>query len=66
MARPRAQGGGDQEEKECEEEGQWLKVTAFWDTVPCSRLEADRRFRGAYCLHHHVSLLQQDYTAVDP
>jgi hypothetical protein len=22
-----------------------MKMTAFWDTV-------DRRFRGAYCLHH--------------
>jgi hypothetical protein len=27
-------------------------MTAFWDTVPCSLVEVDRRFRGAYCLHH--------------
>jgi hypothetical protein len=24
----------------------------FWDVVPCSHVEVDRRFRGAYCLHH--------------
>jgi hypothetical protein len=28
-----------------------LKMTAFSDIVPCS-LEADRRFRGVYRLHH--------------
>jgi hypothetical protein len=26
-------------------------MTAFWDTGPCSLVEEDRRFRGAYCLH---------------
>jgi hypothetical protein len=29
-----------------------MKMTAFWDIVPCSLVEVDRRFRGAYCLHH--------------
>jgi hypothetical protein len=27
-------------------------VTVFWDVAPCSLVETDRRFRGAYCLHH--------------
>jgi hypothetical protein len=25
-----------------------LKMTIFWDVVPCSLVEVDRRFRGAY------------------
>jgi hypothetical protein len=29
-----------------------LKMTVFWDVAPCSVVEIDRRFRGAYCLHH--------------
>jgi hypothetical protein len=29
-----------------------MKTTAVWDTAPCSLVEADRRFRGAYWLHH--------------
>jgi len=28
-----------------------MKIRAFWDVAPCS-LGVDRRFRGAYCLHH--------------
>jgi hypothetical protein len=28
-----------------------MKVTFFWDIAPCSLVEVDRRFRGAYCLH---------------
>jgi hypothetical protein len=24
----------------------------LWDVAPCSLVEIDRRFRGAYCLHH--------------
>jgi hypothetical protein len=28
-----------------------VKVRAFWDIAPCS-LGVDRRFSGAYCLHH--------------
>jgi hypothetical protein len=27
-------------------------MTVFWHVVPCSLVEIDRRFRGAYCLHH--------------
>jgi hypothetical protein len=29
-----------------------IKIIAFWDTAPSS-LGVDRRFEGAYCLHHH-------------
>jgi hypothetical protein len=29
-----------------------MKVTVFWVVAPCSFVEIDRRFRGAYCLHH--------------
>jgi hypothetical protein len=29
-----------------------FKTTAFWDIAPCILVEIDRRFRGAYCLHH--------------
>jgi hypothetical protein len=29
-----------------------LKMTAFWDTVPCSLIWVERRFGSAYCLHH--------------
>jgi hypothetical protein len=35
-------------------------MTAFWDIVPCSLIEVDRRFRGSYCLHHqgdHASII---------
>jgi hypothetical protein len=34
------------------ERGIVLKMTAFWDTAPCSLVEIDRYFRGAYCLHY--------------
>jgi hypothetical protein len=26
------------------------KMRAFWNIAPCSLVEVDRRFRGAYCL----------------
>jgi hypothetical protein len=29
-----------------------MKTAAFWDIVPCSLVVVDRRFRGAYYLHH--------------
>jgi hypothetical protein len=29
-----------------------MKIKAFWDVVSCSLVRVDRRFRGAYCLHH--------------
>jgi hypothetical protein len=27
----------------------FVKVTAFWDSAPCSIVEVDQRFRAAYC-----------------
>jgi hypothetical protein len=29
-----------------------MKMTAYWDIAPCSLVEVDRRFRGAYSLYH--------------
>jgi hypothetical protein len=29
-------------------------MTVFWDIEPCSLVKVDRRFRGAYCLHHRL------------
>jgi hypothetical protein len=29
-----------------------MKIRAFWDAAPCNLVGADRRFKGAYCLHH--------------
>jgi hypothetical protein len=28
-----------------------MKFRVFWDVAPCSQVDVDRRFRGAYCLH---------------
>jgi hypothetical protein len=27
----------------------FMKVTVFWDVVPCDLVEVYRRLRGAYC-----------------
>jgi hypothetical protein len=29
-----------------------LMTTSFWDVAPCILVEANRCFRGPYCLHH--------------
>jgi hypothetical protein len=29
-----------------------MKMAVLWDVAPRSLVEIDRRFRGAYCLHH--------------
>jgi hypothetical protein len=29
-----------------------MKLKIFWDVLPCSWLNVDRRFRSACCLHH--------------
>jgi hypothetical protein len=29
-----------------------MKMRVFCDIASCSHVEVDRRFRGAYCLHH--------------
>jgi hypothetical protein len=39
-------------------------MTAFWDIALCNLVEGDRRFRDAYCLHHHCDL--RDCTAKCP
>jgi hypothetical protein len=31
-----------------------MKFRVFWDAASFSHLEVNRRFRGAYCLHHHL------------
>jgi hypothetical protein len=36
-----------------------VKITVIWDFVSCSLVEVDRRFRGAYCLHHHGAASQK-------
>jgi hypothetical protein len=29
-----------------------FELIVYWDVAPCSHVEVDRRFRGAYCLYH--------------
>jgi hypothetical protein len=29
-----------------------MKFRVFWDVAPCSHVEVDRHFRGAYCIRH--------------
>jgi hypothetical protein len=29
-----------------------MKMTVFWNVAPCSVVNIDRRFRGAYCFHY--------------
>jgi hypothetical protein len=37
-----------------------MKFRVFWDVAPCSQVDVDRRFRGAYCLHHQgVALIME-------
>jgi hypothetical protein len=55
----------------------FMKFRVFWDVAPCSLVEDERHFRGAYCLHHkgddnggsthlwNVTQLQRDYTALN-
>jgi hypothetical protein len=33
-------------------------MAVFWDVAPCSLAEIDRRFRGAYCLHHQDLIME--------
>jgi hypothetical protein len=30
-----------------------MKFSVLWDIGPCSLVAVYRRFRGAYCIHHH-------------
>jgi hypothetical protein len=36
-----------------------MKMAVFWDVMPCSLVEIDRRFRGAFCLHHQGATSQK-------
>jgi hypothetical protein len=36
-----------------------MKMTAFWDVALYALVEEDRRFRGAYCLHHQNAISQR-------
>jgi hypothetical protein len=35
---------------------QVIKMVVVWVVTPCGLVEVYRRFRGAYCLHHHGDL----------
>jgi hypothetical protein len=39
-----------------------MKFTVFWDVEPCSHVTVDRRFKGAYCLHHQGDDSPDDVT----
>jgi hypothetical protein len=30
----------------------FLKFRVFWDILPCSQIDVDRRLRSACCFHH--------------
>jgi hypothetical protein len=38
-----------------------MKLRVFWDILPCSQIDVDRRFRGACCLHHQGDYTSEDY-----
>jgi hypothetical protein len=38
-----------------------MKMTVYWDVAPCSLLDIDRRFRGAYCLHQQSDKPEDRY-----
>jgi hypothetical protein len=35
-----------------------MKMAVLWDVSPCSLVDIDRCFRGAYCLHHQGDIYQ--------
>jgi hypothetical protein len=37
------------------------EIASFSDIAPCSFVEVDRRFRGAYCLHRQDSYVPEGY-----
>jgi hypothetical protein len=54
-----------------------MKMTVFWDVAPCSLADADRCFKGDYCLQHrpdeggskrlrNVGQFLPDYTVQHP
>jgi hypothetical protein len=42
-------------------ETEFLKFIVFWDVLPCSKIDVDRRFRGACCLHHQGDPRSPEY-----
>jgi hypothetical protein len=42
--------------------GASMKMNVSWDIAPCSPVEIDGRFRGAYCLNRQVDV---SYTGED-
>jgi hypothetical protein len=42
--------------------GKYEVYSVFCDIAPCSQVEVDRRFRGAYCLHHSSPCWWWKYT----
>jgi hypothetical protein len=51
-----------------------MKFRVFWYVAPWSHVEVDRRFSGAYCVHHqgddggsmHLWNIGQDYMVLHP
>jgi hypothetical protein len=41
-----------------------MKFRILWDVLPCSQVDVDRRFRGAYCLHHQRDAARTSETSV--
>jgi hypothetical protein len=41
-----------------------MKVTVFWDVVPCSLVEVYRRFRGSCRVHHQGELQYRGQTTI--
>jgi hypothetical protein len=41
-------------------------MSIFWDVAPCSLVEIDRRFRGAYCLHHQGDVGPHTHSRILP
>jgi hypothetical protein len=37
-----------------------MKISVFWDVVPYSLVETDRRFRGAHCLIRAMALIMEE------
>jgi hypothetical protein len=37
-----------------------MNMAVFWDVAPCSLIDTDRTFRGAYCLHQHHGATSQE------
>jgi hypothetical protein len=48
-----------------------MKFRVFWDVLPCSQVDSDRRFRDVYCLHHQgdipedSKLLQRLFSSIN-